>query len=474
MSRYRYSSLSEDDNEEDQHLSEKEAFFPSRLSPFNLSHLLFTWVNPLIKEGKQFSLPPSLYSKTLLSHLTPDKSLWRGLYDLIQADFLLGGLYLLLNTILLLFNTMLIKYIVRAVSEKNPHKVAFLSVLILLSSLLQAISLQQYIHLVFNCGSRVVSALTSRIFHACLSLRLHSIHPPLSLGSIQNIQGKDANSMRDSIVFAHNLWNCPMLILLTLCLLTSLLGIIPTLAGALLFPLLLPIESYLSQLAKSYRRTASQKSDCRMNLINEMIEGIRTVKLTNLSRVMQRRITNIRNEELSALWLSFRIDIINTVISQSATIMVTLVTFLVYVSVNRQSISAEHAFTSLTLISALGRPMKVLPKCISMYSDTLVAMQRIDKLLLHSEKTLKTCQFLENTPVSHPYTSLDDDGMTKLANDNREIQIAMRNVVSLRPPSTIVLKVAELTLTGPGLVLLHGPNASGNPRYFSSPCVLND
>jgi ABC-type multidrug transport system fused ATPase/permease subunit len=354
------------------------AYFPTTLHWYKPSDVFFLWVNPLIRTKTKLKLPAGMLSKELMGDLhryetqQSEKNLAKALHAMIATEFWIAGWYLLMNTTLLLINTMLIKYVVQAVAKEDAQLVLSLSFLILTLSLLQALSLQQFIHGVFMCGSRVVAAVTSKIFYACLSLRIHKLYPSTSLGEIQNIQGKDAASLRDFVVFFHNMWACPLLIICTLTLLVYLLGWIPGLIGALIFPLLLPLESYLSKRAKESRREFSKLSDARMNMVQQMVDGVKTIKLTNLAVLMERKVQGIRNEELSKLWASAVIEITNSVLSQSATIIVTIVTFVAYIAINDRSISADHAFTALALINSLGRPIKVLPKIISMYAEAKV------------------------------------------------------------------------------------------------------
>ena len=296
------------------------------------------------------------------------------------------------------------------------------------------------------CGSKVVSALSARVFHSCLRLRLHKLSRSLSIGEIHNIQGKDVNSLREFVVFAHNLWALPMLILGAMSLLVVVLGWLPGLAGAVFFPLLLPVESYLTKKTKQYRAEASRKSDVRMDLVQEMIDGISTVKLTNLVPVMRSRVGSIRAEELNSLWIGSCFEVANFVITQSTTILVTIVMFSTYVFVSGRSLSAEQAFTALSLVNLLGRPVKVLPKCVTMLSEVIVSMRRIQRLVDEAEQS-------SLSSFSAP--------LSLAPQVNRSIRLKLQDVVAVRPPSIPVIQNTSLEINQPGLYIVSGQNASG-------------
>jgi hypothetical protein len=111
-----------------------------------------------------------------------------------------------------------------------------------------------------------------------------------------------------------------------------------------------------------------------MAVVNEMVDGIKTVKFTNFYDFLYTRICQLRAEELRYLWEYLSIDLVNTVITRSATLIITLITFLVYILINRGgNLSTANAFAALAVINTLGRPLQLIPKCISLVSTYMLA-----------------------------------------------------------------------------------------------------
>ena len=454
---------------------------PSTLDLTNLSHLLFGWVTPIIRSRQKHKLPPELQSKYLYHQLLHVESqntpkdpipLWQSIYRVIAHDFWLGGFYLFINNILLIANSLLIKYILKAIHQQDFQTVFQLSILVFFSSVGESIFLQQFNHgnsvtlnqnsiddelyfvAIFTSSSKVIAIITSKLFHSYLKLRLHTLHPPLSIGEILNIQGKDTQALREFVVFFHSIWSCPLLILSTVILLISLLGVIPACMGAVIYPLLLPIESYLRIISKKYRKHAVHQSDARVNLIQEVINGIKTVKLTNLCSAVIKKIKTIRDLELRYLWRTLSIEVVNNVIIQSATVMVTMTTFLAYyLSEGDATISAEKAFTALVLIRTLAGPIKRLPECIAKYADAVISISRVEKIVREAEK----CE------AQHRSRAAASNASTYRRNSPA---IYLRDIVALRPPSKMVLQASSLALRGPGLIFVTGANASGKTSLF--------
>jgi hypothetical protein len=324
------------------------------------SSLTFSWFQPMIELGQRkiitkddmFDLPSFLTSKEVLQtfmqcwtfeclkeniktsgtastrNISKPK-LWRVLHTLIAKDFWIAGTCRFFNDALLVFGTILIKEIISATQNQDINKALFIATLILLSSVTQAFLLQQFIHGCFMSASRVVSATTSIIFHSTLCLRMHKMDPPKTIGEINNIQSKDAASLRDFVVFFHNLWACPLQIFVCVLILLYLLGF-AGLVACILLPALVPLESYIAKKARVARKDVAKYSDARMQLVNEMIDGVFTVKLTQLCPLLYEKISDLRETELGAAWSGMLIEISNTVLTRSGSLLITLLTFAVY------------------------------------------------------------------------------------------------------------------------------------------------
>ncbi len=287
--------------------------------------------------------------------------LWKSMYRLIKKEFMIAGLMVFINSLSVLLAPVLLKWIVQANSNSNSVAIFFLACCITTNSIIGAIAVQQFIHGVFMTGSKVVSAGTSVVFYSTLCLRMHRMHPPKSVGEINNIQSKDSASLREFVVFAHNLWSCPLLVLVSVIMLVYLLGF-AGLVTAVLLPTLIPIESYISKKSKIARKAMLVQSDKRMQLVNELIDGIKTVKLTSLIPLIYSKIMKLRDAELDKAWYGSLIEMANSVITSSSSLIITLVTFGVYSALSPLPLTADKAFATLAVITIIGRPMRVIPK----------------------------------------------------------------------------------------------------------------
>lgn len=297
--------------------------------PFKWSNLMFSWYEPQIKLGSArplskddlMPLPVFLTSKEVFETFKqiynfeslrlatkhsgfskttgsapPRPKLWRVLHSLVFTEFWLSGLCRLANDLLVVLGTVLIKFIVSAAERRDARSAFMCALLMTASSLAQAFMLQQFIHGSFMSGSRVVCAATSAVFHASQALRLHKMVPPKSIGEINNVQSKDTSALRDLVVFSHNLWACPLQVVVIVALLVRLLGGVAGVVSVAALAALVPVERAVGRRARAARKEAAQHADKRMALVHELIDGIQTVKLTNLCPYMYERVTKLRDQ----------------------------------------------------------------------------------------------------------------------------------------------------------------------------------
>ncbi|KAL8287285.1 hypothetical protein RQP46_003737 [Phenoliferia psychrophenolica] len=178
-----------------------------------------------------------------------------------------------------------------------------------------------------------------------------------------------------------SLWCQPLQILLGVALLLAYLG-----SSALIGVIVLntPIQSYLVRSLMRSRKGQLQKVDHRVRLIQEVLNGIRVVKLYAYETFFLERITKVRQEELASLR---SIGIARASMSSSMSfvpIAAAILTFVTY-SLTGHSLDAPTIFASLQLFNVIRQPLTSLPKALAVTSDAYVALQRITRALLAEE-----------------------------------------------------------------------------------------
>ncbi|KFP36442.1 Canalicular multispecific organic anion transporter 2, partial [Chlamydotis macqueenii] len=126
--------------------------------------------------------------------------------------------------------------------------------------------------------------------------------------------------------------------------------------------------------------------DSRIKLMNEILGGIKVLKLYAWEPSFSEKVLEIRKNELRVLKKAAYLNSLSTFAWISAPFLVALTTFSVYVSVDEKNIlDAEKAFVSLSLFNILKFPLSMLPQVISNIVQTSVSLKRIQQFLSHDE-----------------------------------------------------------------------------------------
>lgn len=118
------------------------------------------------------------------------------------------------------------------------------------------------------------------------------------------------------------------------------------------------------------------QADERTKLESDVVTGVEAVKTQAWETFFLQRITAIRAQELSILWKSFKLSALNTLVLQTVPTLVTIATFAMYVLLGN-TLTANKAFTSLSLFSVLRFPLFQLPMVVSQAVKASVAFARL-------------------------------------------------------------------------------------------------
>jgi ABC-type bacteriocin/lantibiotic exporter with double-glycine peptidase domain len=227
--------------------------------------------------------------------------------------------------------------------------------------------------------------------------------------------------------------------------------------------LFIPMESFVANQSRTNKKTVSKLSDSRMGLIYELIDGIRTLKLTGLRDIVQGRISTERNKELHSAWKGRLLDASNLILSRLVPVIVIGLTFGLYLVYGSEgSLDAPKVFATLSLINIMGRPIMVIPKCTSLYSGVLVSLTRLEDLLRSGDGVDPSNDITTNQRISAPNYS--------------DMSVKISNLTVVRSDkdgsSTFPLQNINCSLQGAGLVMVVGDNGSGKTTLLHA--ILNE
>ncbi|NWX50785.1 MRP3 protein, partial [Steatornis caripensis] len=300
--------------------------------------------------------------------------------------FLIGSFFKLIQDLLSFVNPQLLSVLIGFIKNKDaPAWWGFLIAALMFScAVLQTLILHQHFQYCFVTGMRLRSGITGVIYRKSLVIT-NSAKRSSTVGEIVNLMSVDAQRFMDLMTFLNMLWSAPLQIFLALYFLWQTLG--PSvLAGVAVMVLLIPFNSAIAMKTRAFQVEQMRYKDSRIKLMNEILGGIKVLKLYAWEPSFSEKVLEIRKNELRVLKKSAYLNSLSTFAWISAPFLVALTTFAVYVLVDEKNIlDAEKAFVSLSLFNILKFPLNMLPQVISNIAQTSVSLKRIQQFLNHDE-----------------------------------------------------------------------------------------
>ncbi|XP_063702153.1 multidrug resistance-associated protein 1 isoform X3 [Culicoides brevitarsis] len=350
------------------------------------------------------------------------------LMPLIKAfggTFLMGSSLKFLQDILTFVNPQLLSLSITFVTSDEPmwKGIAYAVSLFVVASL-QTLLLGQYFNRMMLVGLRIRTALIAAIYRKSLVIS-NAARKESTVGEIVNLMAVDAQRFMDLTTYINMLWSAPLQIGLALFFLWRILG--PSvLAGLGVMIILIPVNGFIANKIKVLQIKQMQNKDERVKLMNEVLNGMKVLKLYAWEPSFEKQILNIREKEIKVLKQAAYLNAGTSFIWSCAPFLVSLVTFATFVMVDENNVlTASIAFTSLSLFNILRFPLSMLPMLISSLVQTSVSVTRINKFMNAEELDPDNVQTDESEPcalVIENGTFQWDTEETTLKNINMKVE----------------------------------------------------
>ncbi|XP_003928249.2 ATP-binding cassette sub-family C member 4 isoform X1 [Saimiri boliviensis] len=392
---------------------------PNPLQDANLcSRVFFWWLNPLFKIGHKrrleeddmYSVLPEVRSQHLGEELQGfwDKevlraekeaqkpSLTRAIIKCYWKSYLVLGIFTLIEESTKVIQPIFLGKIINYFEKYDPtdsvalHKAYAYATVLTFCTLILAILHHLYFYHVQCAGMRLRVAMCHMIYRKALRLSNVAMGKTTT-GQIVNLLSNDVNKFDQVTVFLHFLWAGPLQAIAVTALLWMEIGI-SCLAGMAVLIVLLPLQSCFGKLFSSLRSKTATFTDVRIRTMNEVITGIRIIKMYAWEKSFSDLITNLRRKEISKILRSSYLRGMNLASFFSASKIIVFVTFTTYVLLGNV-ITASHVFVAVTLYGAVRLTVTLFfPSAIERVSEAIVSIRRIQNFLLLDEISQRNCQ----------------------------------------------------------------------------------
>lgn len=153
----------------------------------------------------------------------------------------------------------------------------------------------------------------------------------------------------------------------------------PALVGVTLLIIGIPLPVYIAQLTGKSQRQVKATLDARISLISEYLGSIRTIKYFAWEDAMTKIVDSARGQEQKVLW---RISLLWMCMGQVSEIMpmIALVSmFSLYTAVLKEPLTAQVAFTTLTLVATMRSNISMLGYFSKHLMNAKISIERLDR-----------------------------------------------------------------------------------------------
>ena len=154
--------------------------------------------------------------------------------------------------------------------------------------------------------------------------------------------------------------------------------------------LVLPLNGFDMYYMQNFQTKQMEYKDRRVKLINELLSGMKVLKMYSWESPFIEKIVGIRGNELHSMkWVQY-LDSFLFFTWNSAPFLVAITSFVTYIYIDPENniLDAQTAFVSLSLFNSLQAPFFLIPYAVQCVVQAGVSVKRINKFLNSEELDL--------------------------------------------------------------------------------------
>ncbi|XP_074050394.1 ATP-binding cassette sub-family C member 9 isoform X3 [Macrotis lagotis] len=342
--------------------------------------------------------------KKAADHPKKTPSIWLAMYKAFGRPILLSSTFRYLADLLGFAGPLCISGIVQGVNDTSRgdtnktykssgsltskeflENAYVLAVLLFLALILQRTFLQASYYVTIETGINLRGALLAMIYNKILRLSTSNLSMgEMTLGQINNLVAIETNQLMWFLFLCPNLWAMPVQIIMGVILLYNLLGL-SALVGAAVIVLLAPIQYFIAtKLAEAQKSTLDYSTE-RLKKTNEILKGIKLLKLYAWEHIFCKSVEETRMKELTSLKTFALYTSLSIFMNAAIPIAAVLATFVTHAYTSKKLLKPAEAFASLSLFHILVTPLFLLSTVVRFAVKAIISVQKLNEFLLSDE-----------------------------------------------------------------------------------------
>ncbi|EJD40251.1 cadmium ion transporter [Auricularia subglabra TFB-10046 SS5] len=229
-----------------------------------------------------------------------------------------------------------------------------------------------------SAGIMMRTGVSSNLFRKSLKLsnRARLIH---SKGQITTMLSEDAPRLEQTLYLGHLVWLAPLQVIIAMALIIRLLGY-SALVGLAMLIIMAPIQMVLVSMYHTAMRKNLVVTDHRVRLMQEVLQGIRSVKMYAWEDFFGHKISTFRQHEIGLIRRSALVMALTTGVMTLIPVLCCTMTFITY-SLTGHALTPATIFAALQLFNILRMPLIMFPVSISVLAQARASVIRMATFL---------------------------------------------------------------------------------------------
>jgi ABC-type multidrug transport system fused ATPase/permease subunit len=231
---------------------------------------------------------------------------------------------------------------------------------------------------------------------------------PATTGQILNIVRADVDEIAQRFRQIESLIKTPFGTIFSIWLIWSLLGPSCFLA---IFTIAIAhvLNGWLTRITVKWRRYLKEAKDARIQMNSQYIDTIRHLRWYSWHDKWLAKVMATRQHELNIRIVLSILNVVGYAITVSAGNFFPVVAFFAYTVIGGKPLRIDLIFPALQLFNSLQTRLRAIPNLIEVMMNAYVAMERIEKLMHETDRTLRSdVEFLQSVSTEPLLFHLND------------------------------------------------------------------
>jgi len=339
----------------------------------------------------------------------PKVSIFPALMKVYGGSFLFGSLLKIIVDLLNLASPKIMKMMIQFVESYSTDNVEqqeewkgyFYVALLFCTLTLQSLLTSQYFERMFVIGVKVRTVLVAALYKKSLKIS-SAAKKESTVGEIVNLMSVDVQKFMDLLPYVNVLWSSLLQIALATYFIYQELGW-PAFIGVGILFISMPLNGYLASLMRKFQLQQMKLKDKRIKMMNEILGGIKVLKLYAWEPSFINQIGTVRNDEIKVMKKAAYFNAFMSFFWTTAPFLVGLGAFTAYIFKDGgQILEPTQAFVTLSYLNLIRIPLAILPMMIAFLVQAKVSLDRVNKFMNNEE--------LDEEAVTHLTGKSDDKG----------------------------------------------------------------